>query len=357
MPFTRITILTTDFQNAFVPAILEPFILYGESGMHLSWSPDGRYLAFDGKEVLPCDETGCPRAEYGLRLADFETQQVDDISTEGLVYSAMYGPPSWSPESKRLVVTLRDGTLADSHPASLWVYDIEADFWQQLPRGKGVDLFPAWSPDGEWIAFLRYIPLKERCATYPANVGGCNQASLILVRPEGEQERLLYDHVRIESPAPGIDAYYNEPVWSPSGDSLITLVGENEPDLLLVNLSEGEVERLASSPGMELHPSWSADGALIAFSSDREGDLELYVVGLEGAEPTRLTVESGQDILPMWSPKGQYLSYLSNRDGDYPDEFRLRLIHPDGSGDLPFGIPTLVLGRPAWLPVNSVLIP
>ena len=124
--FSRITILTTDFQNAFVPAILEPFISYEERGMHLSWSPDGRYLAFEG-EIIPYDGTVSPRATCGLRLADFETQQLDDISTEGLVYHADNGPPSWSPDSKRLVVTLRDDTQSDSHPtsrstdASIWV--------------------------------------------------------------------------------------------------------------------------------------------------------------------------------------------------------------------------------------------
>jgi TolB protein len=55
-------------------------------------------------------------------------------------------------------------------------------------------------------------------------------------------------------------------------------------------------------PNYAWDPSWSPDGQRIAFSSERDGNLEIYVINIDGSGLTRLTDHPGDDSSPAWSP-------------------------------------------------------
>jgi hypothetical protein len=61
-------------------------------------------------------------------------------------------------------------------------------------------------------------------------------------------------------------------------------------------------------------PSWSPDGASIAFTSNRTGDFEVFVVPSTGGEPRNISRNPGTDdgwISPAWAPNGSAILYPS----------------------------------------------
>jgi Tol biopolymer transport system component len=74
-------------------------------------------------------------------------------------------------------------------------------------------------------------------------------------------------------------------------------------------------------PGTEQgeYPSWSPDGAKLAFMAHREkasaANFEIYVVNLDGTGLKRLTNAPGEDGWPAWSPDGARIVFASQRDG------------------------------------------
>jgi eukaryotic-like serine/threonine-protein kinase len=59
--------------------------------------------------------------------------------------------------------------------------------------------------------------------------------------------------------------------------------------------------------GRNRYPIWSADGARVAFQSDREGDVSIFWQGADGTGPAErlTTAEPGTFHVPeSWSPKG-----------------------------------------------------
>src|SRR5205814_1712191 len=62
----------------------------------------------------------------------------------------------------------------------------------------------------------------------------------------------------------------------------------------------------------ERFPSWSADGAKIAFQSNRSGQDEIWVMAANGTSPQQITTTRGRR--PAWSPDGTKLAF--EHDGD-----------------------------------------
>jgi Tol biopolymer transport system component len=55
------------------------------------------------------------------------------------------------------------------------------------------------------------------------------------------------------------------------------------------------------------NPSWSPDGAWIAYQSSNDGDFEIYIINVEGAlegnggfNPIQLTANQAGDLWPSW---------------------------------------------------------
>ena len=58
--------------------------------------------------------------------------------------------------------------------------------------------------------------------------------------------------------------------------------------------------KLTNNAGNNEHPTWSPDGKLIAFSSNRSGTYQIYIMRKDGSNVTRIT-QAGENTSPTWS--------------------------------------------------------
>jgi len=73
------------------------------------------------------------------------------------------------------------------------------------------------------------------------------------------------------------------------------------------------VARLTHDPGISEWPTWSPDGSLLAFASNRGGDFEIFVRRVEGGQEVNITEDPGQDFQPAFSPDGNQVAFVSTR--------------------------------------------
>lgn len=69
------------------------------------------------------------------------------------------------------------------------------------------------------------------------------------------------------------------------------------------------------SNASDIHPRWSPDGSLIAFSSNRTGRYEIWTVNADGTDPRQITDGPGDKIWPVWSPDGSRILFTHSREG------------------------------------------
>ncbi|MGH2377388.1 MAG: TolB family protein [Candidatus Limnocylindria bacterium] len=68
------------------------------------------------------------------------------------------------------------------------------------------------------------------------------------------------------------------------------------------------IRQLTNTPGTNVRPAWSPDGAQIAFQSNRDGPYHVYVMNADGSDVRRLTSGGADDRHPAWSPDARYLA-------------------------------------------------
>ena len=288
-----------------------------EAGIFIRLSPDGRYLAFDG-----CKEKDS--LNFGVYIADL---------TAGIVLGPIQGSGccgfSWAPDSEELVIPVT---------ANLFLYDLESQTLTPLETSISYDLFPTWSPDGQWIAFLRTVGDWPCC--------GNSETSLYLIRPNGSGEVRLLD---------GIKSVFAPPDWSPvwSPDSQWLSVRNTNNEVIIVNSQSGEAlntlvnigfsgNGMSWSPGSEwlalanmestgnnvtlvdpvsgqiqnlaIHASggvsWSPDGSRLRFANTDQGNWEIYTITPAGTGLLNLSNTPDEDEAdPIWSRTDRYIAY------------------------------------------------
>ena len=155
--------------------------------------------------------------------------------------------------------------------------NLTADLPFDLSRGE-----PAWSPDGEWIAF-----------SSSRGTAGPGRGSIWIMRADGSAKRQL-----TLNPGNGFDL---SPSWSPDGQRIAFQRG----GISIVTVATGEVTNLGL-PGQPIQPSWSPDGRHIAFAwiptEPGAGIWQLYTVRPDGSGMRLRTTNPawGGGASPAW---------------------------------------------------------
>jgi TolB protein len=160
-----------------------------------------------------------------------------------------------------------------------------------------------------------------------------SQASLSIANADGTAEH----------PLAKSDALDYNPAWSPKGDWIaFTSEREGSADLFRIHPDGTALERLTDHPAFDDQAAFSPDEKQIVFVSTRAaGFANLWILDLATRQPHPLTSGNGGDFRPSWSPDGAWIAFSSDRDSDLPPAKgrweRLHLvdiyvIHPDGTG-------------------------
>jgi TolB protein len=87
-------------------------------------------------------------------------------------------------------------------------------------------------------------------------------------------------------------------------------------ELALINADGSGLVRLTESTGLDDYPVWSPDSQRIAFTSNRDGNLEIYSCDADGKNVLNVTSHPAIDSFPAWTPRGD-VTFVSNRDGGF----------------------------------------
>jgi tricorn protease len=88
-------------------------------------------------------------------------------------------------------------------------------------------------------------------------------------------------------------------------------------DIWTADENGANIKRLTVHRARDVYPRFSPDGKWIAFSSDRQGNLDVYIVPAEGGQAKQLTFHSADDSVLGWSPDGRSILFSAQRGEDF----------------------------------------
>jgi TolB protein len=116
----------------------------------------------------------------------------------------------------------------------------------------------------------------------------------------------------LNSPEPIIS-----PSWSPNGAQLAYVSFESRKPVIFVHdVASGKRRLVANFKGSNSAPAWSPDGKTLAATLSRDGGSQLFLIDAAGGgEPRRLAQSSSIDTEPTFTADGKTIYFVSDRGG------------------------------------------
>lgn len=137
---------------------------------------------------------------------------------------------------------------------------------------------------------------------------GANRYELYLMDYDGHNQRRISRHMSTSGFAD----------WSPGGDAIAYMsYYTGGQGVHYVDVASNEKRTVFTQGILNLSPTFSPDGARIAFAHTPEGssNVDIYICERTCTSPRRLTTSAAIDTNPAWSPDGQQIAFTSDRSG------------------------------------------
>ncbi|MEO6340568.1 MAG: hypothetical protein ABIO39_11050 [Caulobacteraceae bacterium] len=275
-----------------------------------TFSPDGKWIVFTSE-----------RDAEGQGQADIWRIRPDGSGLERLTTDpAMEDAGVLSPDGTKLAYV---STKGGARTTNIWVLDLKTKRARNLTSDGKTEpsltmnsfFRPAWSPDGQWIAFTSDRAEKWAGAEMGAGVGHSQPLSVYVIKADGTGMR------RVTQTTPA--ASTGSPRWSADGRKLIAYEVSTKDtmnarmggftgnavgtpsQIVEVDVATGAKTAVTSGPGLKTSPAYLPGGRIgyLIKGTPKDGP-EVGIVYSTGEKGPKGFVRN-----PSWSPDGKQVVY------------------------------------------------
>ncbi len=167
---------------------------------------------------------------------------------------------------------------------------------RRLTTDSGQDLQPAWSPDGQQLAWTT------------------NRDGLFSIY------KVNYDGTSLRKLTHSINTSFSNPAWSPDGTEIVCAYIDRDSGtngVAKMKIDGSGLTKLIENPGTGTVPEgiqWSKEGGIF-YNDLADGNSEIFFMNSDGSNQTNLTNTLYNEALPNISPNGDRILYVSDQFG------------------------------------------
>jgi Tol biopolymer transport system component len=213
---------------------------------------------------------------------------------------------NYQPDDLRLLYHTLDGNIHAIH-----IRDERDEILRnEIPVGSVVSKREFYSPDGQWLAWWDNDPADN---------------DLRLTNTATGETRIVSSY---NNPPPRL-------AWSPDSRYVAFADVLKEGDwleLVLLDIETGDLEQLTDDNNVNVWPSFSPDGTLLAYMSvHSDGSPRLHLLDLATRE-SRPVISEPIAMSPEWSPDGKWIAFMGYYPAPSDKGFgEIFIIAPDGT--------------------------
>jgi dipeptidyl aminopeptidase/acylaminoacyl peptidase len=299
----------------------------------VEFSPDGKRIAYS---ITLRDRPGRPHGQlWIMELANQKSTRVGGEKDSG-------GGPVWSPDGKWLAFQghqgEKGGLFIVRPDGSEVTFVAELNGTNSPLPGAGNDL--TWSPDSKQIAFVSSTPGEGADEAS----GDPRVITRYLYKPDaGEGMTRFNDNQRLHIFSIDVSTKQTRQLtqgnfdehsvdWSPDGKEIL-FVSNREPnqdeffnyDVFALKVADNSIRRLTATEFNEYEPLWSPDGKHIVYRGTRRGltdrettmeDTHVWVMNADGSDRREIgAVLDNRQGAPRWAPDGNSVYFNMQERG------------------------------------------
>ncbi len=181
----------------------------------------------------------------------------------------------------------------DKYPYQLRVADYDGYNERLVLRSKQPLMSPAWSPDGEKLAYVSFQN---------------GQAEIFIMNIyTGKREKVT-----------SYPRHNGAPRFSPDGKSLALVLSKTGSlHVYTLDLQTKKLTQITKGRSNNTEPYWHPDGKSLIFTSDRGGKPQIYLVNLADKSTNRLTWQGRQNLGGQITPDGRFLVMVNQSNSGF----------------------------------------